>query len=242
MYTRYAFRALAYDTVLTIPTDATCVCTSSVAGRCDQLAQSLVTLTPTLNTLFRTNFTTNLISTGIWEAQGAPLGGNCASQANLVDVAPALDFSKAPNRTIWTQSALLWNLVNSQDVGAIKKMQSFVRNAPWNELGNMDGPVSQSSSFTLSISGFVFDFAAQTVSQPSVSFVSNGSPTSEQAAKVGSTARPALDRMYSFALGPSPSTLPRVAYLYTLLQRHQANNSKQWPRIGGPFSNRSRKT
>jgi hypothetical protein len=80
-------------------------------------------------------------------------------------------------------------------------MQTFLRNAPWKELGNVDGPVAPSASFTLSISGFDFDFAAQTVSQPSVSFVSNGSPTSEQAAQVGSTAHTALDRMYSFALG-----------------------------------------
>jgi hypothetical protein len=50
-------------------------------------------------------------------------------------------------------------------------------------------------------SGFIFDFAAQTVTQPSVPFVISGAPTSAQIAQVGSTASSALDRMYSFAQG-----------------------------------------
>jgi hypothetical protein len=156
-----------------------------------------------VNTLFHTNFSANGISTGIWETQGAPIGVNCASQAQLIDVEPALDFKNVPNRTTWAQSALLWNLVESQDLIAIGKMRSFIRSAPWHELGNTDGPVPTSPSFTLSISGFVFDFAAQTVSEPSVSFISSGSPTSGQAAQVGGVAQAALDRMYSFALGLS---------------------------------------
>jgi hypothetical protein len=177
------------------------VCTSSQNGQCDELARSLFSLTPALNTLFGANLTANAISSAIWQAQGAPFGSNCASQAKLIDVAPALDVNQTPNRTTWAQTALLWNLVQSQDLTAIQKMQSFINTAPWSELGVADGPVASSNAFSLAISGFEFDFASQMVTQPNVSFASDANPSSTQLNEVSDTARSVLDRMYSYALG-----------------------------------------
>jgi hypothetical protein len=97
---------------------------------------------------------------------------------------------------------MLWNLVQSQNMSALLDMQKFVSDAPWSSLGETDGPVPNTSSkLSLLESGFIFDFAGQTVTQPSVSFVGDGAPTSAQIAQVGSTALSVLDRMYSFALG-----------------------------------------
>jgi hypothetical protein len=97
---------------------------------------------------------------------------------------------------------MLWNLVQSQNMSALSDMQKFILNAPWSSLGETDGPVPDTSSkFSVLESGFIFDFAAQTVTQPSVPFVISGAPTSAQIAQVGSTASSALDRMYSFAQG-----------------------------------------
>jgi hypothetical protein len=58
-----------------------------------------------------------------------------------------------------------------------------------------------SSKFSTTQLGYVFDFAAQTISEPSVSFVTDGQPSNAQLADVDSTAHAALDRMYSFASG-----------------------------------------
>lgn len=97
---------------------------------------------------------------------------------------------------------MLWNLVQSQNMSALSDMQKFISSAPWNNLDGTDGPVADTSSkFSVAESGFIFDFAQQTVTQPSVSFVTSGAPSSAQIAQVGSTASSALDRMYSFAMG-----------------------------------------
>jgi len=189
----------AYPPVLL---DATCICTSSLPGQCGQLANGLVQLIPIVNKLFSTALTPTSLSTAIWMAQGAPIGNNCAPQVLLVDVSPGLNPVTSPGRAQWAQSALLWNLVQSQDLPTAGKMRTFISNAPWNHLNETDGPISDpSAKFQISASGFVFDFAAQTVSQPAVSFASNGQPTSAQLAQVGSTAQNVLDRMYSYALG-----------------------------------------
>lgn len=183
--------------------DATCICTSSLSGQCDPLAQNLVNLVPAINKNFGTNFTINSISNALFLVQGAPENNQCAYQAIVVDVAPALDASQYPNRTQWSQSALLWNLVESQDTAALSNMQTFISKAPWSKLGQADGPVSSSdtSSFNTTASGFIFNFALQTVTQPNASFVDNGQPSSAQIAQVGGAAQIVLDRMYSYALG-----------------------------------------
>lgn len=183
--------------------DATCVCTSSSSsGQCAELAQNLVSLTPTVNTLFATNWSTNDISNAIYQAQGAPTGTNCASQSLLVDVAPGLNSETAPNRTTWTQAAILWNLVLSQDTTATSTLRDFATNADWDKAASDDGPVADSSSlFAVNASGYTFDFASQVISRPNITFVESGQPSNAQLGEVSSVAEAALDRMYTFASG-----------------------------------------
>lgn len=184
--------------------NSTCVCTSSIQGRCDGLAQNIVDILPTMNTLFNTNYSPSAAYISLWFAQGSVTESTCASQSLLIDVAPGLISGKYPNRTAWAQSALLWNLIQSQDTDTVRSLQSFVLSAPWPNLANSDGPVEDPlSTFSVSASGFTFNFASQTIAQPSVSFVSNGQPSDEQNSRVGSIAHNALDRMYSFALASS---------------------------------------
>jgi hypothetical protein len=148
------------------------------------------------------NLTSASVSTAIWIAQGAPVENNCVPQALLVDVSAAINPWTSPNRTQWAQSALLWNLVQSQNLSSVQEMRTFILNAPWSRLAVADGAVPDNlNKFNISVSGFTFDFAAQTVSQPNITFISDGQPTNAQISQVGGTAQNALDRMYSYALG-----------------------------------------
>lgn len=126
---------------------------------------------------------------------------DCAAQARLVDVSPALDSQTVPNRTDWAQSALLWSFVLSQNASAVDEIRNFIEKAHWKSLSG-DGPVTgHSSGFSTTQLGYTFDFAAQTLSEPSVSFVEDGQPSSPQLAEVNGVALAALNRMYTFASG-----------------------------------------
>lgn len=133
------------------------------------------------------------------------LSNDCAAQARVVDVSPALDSQTNPNRTEWAQGALLWSFVLSQNASSVGKLRDFIANANLNSLPG-DSPVTGLSKFSTTQLGFTFDFAAQTISEPSVSFITDGQPSSAQLAEVDSTARAALDRMYSFASGTHSSS------------------------------------
>lgn len=129
------------------------------------------------------------------------LSDDCAAQARLVDVSPALDSQSMPNRTTWAQGALLWTFVLSQNTSSVGQLRSFISKAHWKSLTG-DGPATGfSSEFSTTQLGYTFDFAAQTISEPSVSFVTDGQPSNAQLAEVDYTAHAALDRMYSFASG-----------------------------------------
>jgi hypothetical protein len=183
--------------------DATCVCVSTVGGQCSNLAQSVVNLVPDVNSLFNVNLTTTSVATALWQVQALQqASNNCAEQADLIDVAPALDSATFPNRTKWAQAALLWNLALSENLTATQVLQEFVQNADWKTLGARDGPVTGSDSgFTTVVSGFQFDFASQKVDVPPATFADDGQPPSDQLNQVNDIAEGALDRMYSFALG-----------------------------------------
>ena len=185
---------------LTSNVDSTCVCTSS-SSQCNPLAQSLVTLIPIVNSNLGVNFTPATVAAAMSSSGASGLSGDCAAQARVVDVSPALDSQSVPNRTEWAQGALLWSFVMSQNTSAVGALRDFVSKAHWSSLPG-DGPVSgYSSKFSTTQLGYVFDFAFQTVSAPNVSFVTDGQPSSAQLAEVDSTAHAALDRMYSFASG-----------------------------------------
>ena len=185
---------------LTSNVDSTCVCTSS-SSQCNPLAQSLVTLIPIVNSNFGANFTPGTVADAMSSSRASGLSDDCAAQARVVDVSPALDSQTVPNRTEWAQGALLWSFVLSQNTSSVGQLRDFVSKAHWSSLPG-DGPVTGlSSKFSTTQLGYVFDFAGQTVSAPNVSFVTDGQPSNAQLAEVDSTAHAALDRMYSFASG-----------------------------------------
>jgi hypothetical protein len=183
--------------------DATCVCISTSSSNCIELAQAIITRTPTMNQLFSTNLSDSDVATAIWQVQGSPTGSNCAEQAQLIDVGSALDSTTLPNRTQWAQSALLWNLVQSQNATQVRNMQKFVEKVKWTSLSTAaDGPVSDpSGGFAFQQSGYIWDFANQTATMPSASFIVAGQPSQDQINRVGPIAHTALDRMYTFASG-----------------------------------------
>ena len=176
------------------------MCTGT-SGTCNGLAQSIIDLVPVLNDKFLANLTNADIYTNLWYAQGAPGSKDCTQQALLVDSGKTLNSQTHPDRTRWTRAALLWNVVRSQDVEAASSMQKFVQKLPWSNLGS-DGPTdSDASAFISTFAGYTYNFAKQTISQPSTSFVNQGQPISAQIARVGQKAQSALDRIYTYALG-----------------------------------------
>src|SRR6266404_3331405 len=183
------------------PQDSTCVCTSPSNTQCDVLAQSLVNLIPIVNDQFNANITLALVANAMSSSQAPALSSDCAAQARVVDVSPALDSKTVPNRTEWAQSSLLWSFVLSQNMSSVGQLRGFITKADWKSLPG-DGPVAgHSTKFSTRQLGYVFDFAAQTISETPVSFISDGQPSSSQLAEVSNTARTTLDRMYTFASG-----------------------------------------
>jgi len=163
--------------------------------------------------------TSNMVYNDIWLAQGDVPGSNCASQSLLVDVAPALNSRTLPNVTQWAQTALLWNLIESQDIQATKRLQDFIQKAPWNLFSQSVQPL-----FSVLASGYIFNFVTQEVTPPKVSFVSQNQPPSAQLAQVGPVAHSALDRMYSFAVASSTQRRKALANYWTdVLQQRPAD-------------------
>lgn len=133
---------------------------------------------------------------------------NCGAQAVILDVGNNLDQSNFPNRTQWARTALLWNALKTQDLAAALQLQKFAQSLPWSTLTGSDGPVNnvESASFSITVSGYTFNFASQTVTLPPGTFVTLGQPSDTEIQKVSSTAMAALDRMYTFAQGMSLRT------------------------------------
>jgi hypothetical protein len=125
----------------------------------------------------------------------------------LADIGNSNGEHLYPNRTQWAQAALLWNAIQTQDRDAAGQLQRFVQKIPWTSLGTTDGPVSavadSEQRFSTTVAGFTFDFASQTVTEPSASFVTLGQPTIAQISRVNSQTQTILDRMYAFAQGMS---------------------------------------
>lgn len=201
--------------------DSTCVCVSSNTTLCNVLSQSLVDLIPIVNDQFNANFTPAVVANAMSSPRASDLSSDCAAQAQVVDVSPALEPQIVPNRTAWAQSTLLWSFVLSQNMSSVERLRDFITKADWRSLSG-DGPVTgQSTKFSTTQLGYVFDFAAQTISEPRVSFISDGQLSSSQLAEVSSTARTSLDRMYTFA--SASSTIRSTAmghYWHFILQQN----------------------
>ncbi|KAG5652174.1 hypothetical protein H0H81_006014 [Sphagnurus paluster] len=200
--------------------NSTCVCTSSLSGQCSGLAQNIVDLIPIMNEHFYTNYSNTAVYNKIWLAQGA-VPGSCASQSLLIDVAPALTSQGSEALAQWSQTAILWTLVESQDLKATASLQKFIQGAPWKSLNSNDA-----SPFVIEVAGYSFNFATREVRQPDASFMKLGQPTSAQFAKVGPHAHSALDRMYGFASASSTQhTKALENYWTTVLQQKPSDLS-----------------
>ena len=190
--------------LINIP-DTTCVCTSS--DGCNGLAQAIVDLIPMVNQNFATSISLTSAYNSLWIMQGTPATSNCASQALLADIGKGNDEDLYPNHTQWAQTALLWNAIQTEDIDAAGQLQRFVQKIPWTSLGTSDGSAStvadSEPGFSTTVAGFVFNFASQTVTPPSASFVTLGQPTNAQISRVSSQTQSTLDRMYTFAQGMS---------------------------------------
>lgn len=153
--------------------------------------------------------------------QGSPTTRNCADQALLINVGSNLNQTTYPNRTQWAQAALLWNAVQTQDINSVQQLQKNVQALPWKNIAGSDGPVSAESTFAITSSGFTYDFASQTLTQPSASFISLGQPPNAQIAQVNSVSMAALDRMYSYAQGMLLSAGFQTAFWHCLASATQ---------------------
>ena len=185
--------------ILTNAIDATCTC-ASTTGQCHPLAQGILQLIPDVNAIFTTNFTPTTVSSAIFNAQGNSADGTCTQQAVLIDTAPGLDSDVSPSRTKWARAALLWNLVLSEDTRATNALQTFILRTDWSVLTPQDGVAEDNSGrFRTIQSGYLFDFAAQTVNAINKTFTDNGRITEVQAARVSYVSGNALNRMFSIA-------------------------------------------
>ena len=184
-------------------TDATCICPSSLSGTCAApLANALNSLIPVTSQLFVTNITGQGMALALWESQGTPTTPDCSFQAELIDVGSVLDGNLSPNRTQWAQAALLWNLFQTNDIDATRSLQTEIGNLPFGLLNSTDGIESDPfGRFSFLSSGYMYNFANQTVTAPSLTFVVDGSSSSQQLSRINNVAESALDRMYSFASG-----------------------------------------
>ncbi|KIY47058.1 hypothetical protein FISHEDRAFT_66228 [Fistulina hepatica ATCC 64428] len=202
--------------------DATCVCTSS-SSTCNGLARSILDLISPVNELFNANFSNSSVYESIWLVQGSSSDGVCTEQALAVDVAKGLDVTTAPNRTTWAQAAILWNLVLALD--SSNKLKSFVNSAPWSSLDSTDGPTTdETGSFSITENGYTFDFAAQNVTAPNVSFATNGQPTSSQIEQADDVATAALDRMYSYAVASATQRQAALTSYWTSTLNQDASD------------------
>ncbi|KAH7334595.1 hypothetical protein B0J17DRAFT_631344 [Rhizoctonia solani] len=184
----------------------TCSATNQTGQLCD-LAQVIDGGRNRCDVLFDPSpaFTPSSVALSLWEIQGSPLpGANCANQADLVDVGPALSFTAqgvAANRTEFARSALLWTLVMSMDPNTTANMQRFVKRLDFAKLDS--GSDSVFGEFLFGVTGFQIDFARMTVSQPAMTWQGSGKPSADQVALVDNDARKALDRVYTFASASS---------------------------------------
>ncbi|KAG9081766.1 hypothetical protein FRC07_014421, partial [Ceratobasidium sp. 392] len=198
--------------------DATCVCTSAMAGQCNPLAGSIADLINPVNRFFSPSpaFTRASVALSLWELQGSPLhGANCANQADLIDVGPALTSSDAGDRTEFARSALLWTLVMSMDINGTARMQDFIQGLKFDLLDGSNAK-SVAGELMFGAAGYEVDFGALTASQPAVSWVGAGKPSESQVALVGAEFKAALDRVYTFAAASS-------AQRATALERYWTN-------------------
>ncbi len=61
-------------------------------------------------------------------------------------------------------SRLLWNAIQTQDLTSAQTLQNSVKALPWGNIASSDGPVVADPAFSITSSGFTFNFASQSLS------------------------------------------------------------------------------
>jgi len=105
-------------------------------------------------------------------------------------------------------------------------LQTFVaKQAPWSSLNAGDGVVPDASgTFSVTASGLIFDFAAQTISPVPTSFRDDANPTSAQLSELSASSSQILDRMYSFAKASSSQRQRALRNYWTTTLQQQATD------------------
>jgi hypothetical protein len=180
-----------------------CICTSTT--QCNGLAQVVIDLLPSVDSVFKTNYTAALAYSSFWLMEGGSQGNNCAAQAVILDVGHSLDRANFPNRTQWTQTALLWNALKPKIWLLLYNFRSLFRVfLGTRSMLQMDLSITWNRPvFSITVSGYTFNFASQTVTQPPGTFVVLAHPSDAQIQKVSPAALATLDRMYTYAQGMS---------------------------------------
>ncbi|GJJ09626.1 hypothetical protein Clacol_003849 [Clathrus columnatus] len=182
--------------------DATCTCPSGQSGICTApLAKALSELVPQAAQIFNVNITASILAIILWEQNGTPVNSDCSSQAELMDLGGSLSPLSTPNRTSWAQSALIWNLFETANVNLTKQLQLQIQQMPFHDLA-VDGIVPDPNGhFLVPTSGYILDFANQTVTPRPTKFFSDAAPSAQQISEINPSVESTLDRMYSFAIG-----------------------------------------
>ncbi|KAG8966640.1 hypothetical protein FRC03_011587 [Tulasnella sp. 419] len=184
--------------------DATCVCTSNSAAQCNPLAQSILSMIPTTNNLFNTTFTPSSVALSFWDIEGTPVGGNCASQALMIDTSSTNKTTTIDSvRSTWARSAVLFSLIKSEDAISSEDLRKFAASLDYSNLLPKGTGRSEDTSLTGGFqrlsAGFVYDFDKMTVTAPPVTWKDYAKPSEAQTVQVGSDMEKALDRMYTSA-------------------------------------------
>jgi hypothetical protein len=182
--------------------DATCLCTGTGAGPCNPLASGIRSIIDKTNSLFNTAYNASSVALTIWDIQGSPVGKTCATQVELIDIAPGLTPDIDSTRSAWAQSALLWSVVESGDLLAAEDLRSFIAKSNFTSLvqsGRMSIESSPASYQKLS-AGYLFDFDKMTITTPDVKWASTN-PSEAQQAHVSTLMGGILDKFYTLSTG-----------------------------------------
>ncbi|KAG8850568.1 hypothetical protein FRB96_009659 [Tulasnella sp. 330] len=176
--------------------DATCTC-ASTGSVCNPLAVAVADIIPKTNALLNTTYTATSVALIMWDIQGAPAGGNCAQQANLLAVDPKnADIA----HSTWATAAVLYSALQSEDLVAAEALRAFVNSLDFSSVSSNDTVRARSvATFQKLSSGFIFDFQAMTITAPPLTWRADANPSSEDVAQISSSLEAVLDRFATSA-------------------------------------------
>jgi hypothetical protein len=108
--------------------------------------------------------------------------------------------------------------METESLNTTAQMRSFITNADFSKLATQDGSVADDEAaigLTVSVGGFLYNFASMTFRPPSISWEVNSQAISDQISRVSFTVDGVLDRMYSFAAGAFTRAAPTLVIQLT---------------------------